>query len=146
MFVCLVNQFRNVLKESILKMKLPPQFVHILKGSVFSLTEKKWQYCQKIFVRLLFLRKKSYICREKVAILPKNLRKVKNMQIKRNFYLQQLIDGKQNGLIKIITGIRRCGKSYLLFTLFKQHLIASIFAEKKWQYCQKIFVKLRICR
>ena len=47
------------------------------------------------------------------------------MQIKRNFYLQQLIDGKQNGLIKIITGIRRCGKSYLLFTLFKQHLIAN---------------------
>lgn len=48
MLVCLVNQFRNVLKESILKMKLPPQFVHILKGSVFSLTEKKWQYCQKL--------------------------------------------------------------------------------------------------
>ena len=49
MLVCLVNQFRNVLKESILKMKLPPQFVHIFKGTVFSLTEKKWQYCQKIF-------------------------------------------------------------------------------------------------
>ena len=65
-----------------------------LKGSVFSLTEKKWQYCQKISVRLLFLREKSYLCREKVAILPKNLHKVKNMQIKRNFYLQQLIDGK----------------------------------------------------
>lgn len=45
------------------------------------------------------------------------------MQIKRNFYLQQLIDGKQNGLIKVVTGIRRCGKSYLLFTLFKQYLI-----------------------
>lgn len=44
------------------------------------------------------------------------------MQIQRNFYLQQLIDGKQNGLIKIITGIRRCGKSYLLFTLFNQYL------------------------
>lgn len=44
------------------------------------------------------------------------------MQIQRNFYLQQLIDGKQNGLIKIITGIRRCGKSYLLFTLFHQYL------------------------
>lgn len=33
------------------------------------------------------------------------------MQIKRDFYLQQLVDGKQNGLIKIVTGIRRCGKS-----------------------------------
>ena len=51
------------------------------------------------------------------------------MQIKRNFYLQQLIDGKQNGLIKIITGIRRCGKSYLLFTLFRQHLIATGVAD-----------------
>ena len=44
------------------------------------------------------------------------------MQIQRNYYLQQLIDGKQNGLIKIITGIRRCGKSYLLFTLFHKYL------------------------
>ena len=45
------------------------------------------------------------------------------MQIKRDYYLQQLIDGKQNGLIKIVTGIRRCGKSYLLFKLFVQHLL-----------------------
>ena len=45
------------------------------------------------------------------------------MQIKRDYYLQQLIDGKQNGLIKIVTGIRRCGKSYLLFKLFWTHLI-----------------------
>ena len=47
------------------------------------------------------------------------------MQIARKFYLQQLIDGKQNGLIKIVTGIRRCGKSYLLFRLFWQYLIGS---------------------
>ena len=45
------------------------------------------------------------------------------MQIKRDFYLRQLIDGKQNGLIKIVTGIRRCGKSFLLFKLFKQYLL-----------------------
>lgn len=45
------------------------------------------------------------------------------MQVQRAFYLQQLIDGKKNGLIKIVTGIRRCGKSYLLFKLFKQHLL-----------------------
>lgn len=38
--------------------------------------------------------------------------------------MNQLIQGKQNGLIKIITGIRRCGKSYLLFNLFYQHLIS----------------------
>jgi uncharacterized protein len=48
---------------------------------------------------------------------------MRTMQIKRDFYLQQLVDGKQNGLIKIVTGIRRCGKSFLLFKLFKQHLI-----------------------
>ncbi len=46
------------------------------------------------------------------------------MKITRNFYLNQLIQGKQNGLIKIITGIRRCGKSYLLFNLFYHHLIS----------------------
>ena len=45
------------------------------------------------------------------------------MQIKRDFYLQQLVDGKQNGLVKIVTGIRRCGKSFLLFKLFRQYLL-----------------------
>ncbi len=44
------------------------------------------------------------------------------MEIKRNQYLQQLIDGKGNHLIKIITGLRRCGKSYLLFNLFPAYL------------------------
>lgn len=47
------------------------------------------------------------------------------MVIQRNFYLQQLIAGKKNGLIKIVTGIRRCGKSFLLFNLFYKHLISS---------------------
>ena len=56
-----------------------------------------------------------------MAILPKYFNMC-IMQIQRDFYLQQLIDGKQNGLIKIITGIRRCGKSYLLFTLFYHYL------------------------
>ena len=45
------------------------------------------------------------------------------MQIKRDFYLNQLIDRKHNGMIKIISGIRRCGKSYLLSELFTQHLL-----------------------
>lgn len=44
------------------------------------------------------------------------------MIIKRDSYLNQIIAGKGNGLIKIITGIRRCGKSFLLFELFHQHL------------------------
>lgn len=46
-------------------------------------------------------------------------------EIKRDYYLEQLIKRKGNGLIKIVTGIRRCGKSYLLRTLFKKHLIES---------------------
>ena len=41
----------------------------------------------------------------------------------RQYYLEQLINRKKNRLIKIITGIRRCGKSYLLRTLFKKHLL-----------------------
>ena len=46
------------------------------------------------------------------------------MEIRRDFYLDKLIKRKGNGLIKIITGIRRCGKSYLLNTLFYHHLLA----------------------
>lgn len=45
--------------------------------------------------------------------------------IKRDIYLNKLISRKENGLIKIITGIRRCGKSYLLNELFVNHLIES---------------------
>ena len=44
------------------------------------------------------------------------------MKIKRDIYLNKLISKKHNGLIKVITGIRRCGKSYLLFNLFRDHL------------------------
>ncbi|WP_295036703.1 ATP-binding protein [uncultured Fibrobacter sp.] len=44
--------------------------------------------------------------------------------IERPIYLKKLIDRKQNGLIKIITGVRRCGKSVLLFDLFFRHLIS----------------------
>ena len=45
------------------------------------------------------------------------------MEIKRDYYLKELIDRIDNQLIKIITGIRRCGKSYLLNTIFKNYLI-----------------------
>jgi len=46
-------------------------------------------------------------------------------EIKRDVYLNKLISRKENGLIKIITGIRRCGKSYLLDPLFKNSLLES---------------------
>lgn len=45
------------------------------------------------------------------------------MEIKRNRYLQQLIESRQNGFIKVVTGIRRCGKSYLLNVLFYHYLL-----------------------
>ena len=44
------------------------------------------------------------------------------MEIKRDLHLKKLIDSKHNGMIKVVTGVRRCGKSYLLFNLFCQHL------------------------
>ena len=44
-------------------------------------------------------------------------------EIKRDVYLQRLIDRQNNGLIKIITGIRRCGKSYLLDPIYKNYLL-----------------------
>ena len=42
--------------------------------------------------------------------------------IERKRYLDKLISKKENGLVKIITGIRRCGKSYLLFNIYKNYL------------------------
>lgn len=44
------------------------------------------------------------------------------MVVKRKVYLNKLISKKHNGLIKVVTGVRRCGKSFLLFNLFKEHL------------------------
>lgn len=51
------------------------------------------------------------------------LKQVQHMEIKRDFYLNKLIKRKNNGLIKVITGIRRCGKSYLLNTIFYRYLL-----------------------
>ncbi|WP_010320988.1 ATP-binding protein [Mesomycoplasma ovipneumoniae] len=47
------------------------------------------------------------------------------MIIKRDFYLNQIIEKKENGRIKIITGIRRCGKSYLLFNFYRDYLLSN---------------------
>ena len=47
------------------------------------------------------------------------------MEINRDHYLEQLVGRKHNGLVKVVTGLRRVGKSYLLFTLFKRHLLDS---------------------
>ncbi|MHA0311766.1 ATP-binding protein [Mesomycoplasma ovipneumoniae] len=53
------------------------------------------------------------------------------MIIKRDFYLNQIIDKKENDRIKIITGIRRCGKSYLLFNLYRDYLLSSGIKENQ---------------
>ena len=45
------------------------------------------------------------------------------MEIKRDVYLNQLISYRFDGLVKVITGIRRCGKSYLLKTLYRNYLL-----------------------
>lgn len=46
------------------------------------------------------------------------------IEIKRDRYLNQLIEKQGNGAVKIVTGVRRCGKSYLLFELFRKHLLS----------------------
>ena len=48
------------------------------------------------------------------------------MEIKRNLYLQRLINRIDNGMIKVITGIRRSGKSYLVFKIFKSYLLNNL--------------------
>ncbi|MGN1239724.1 MAG: ATP-binding protein [Paludibacteraceae bacterium] len=51
------------------------------------------------------------------------------MFFNRNLYLQKLIAADGNGMVKIVTGIRRCGKSFLLFTIFRNYLLAHGVAE-----------------
>ena len=45
------------------------------------------------------------------------------MLINRNLYLQRLVSRMHNGMVKVITGIRRSGKSFLLFEIFRQYLL-----------------------
>ena len=47
------------------------------------------------------------------------------MEIQRNQYLQKIINRMHNGMVKVVTGIRRSGKSYLLLNLFYRYLIQS---------------------
>ena len=51
------------------------------------------------------------------------------MEIKRDRYLKKIISFMWDGQVKVITGIRRCGKSYLLFKLFKNYLLEEGVAE-----------------
>lgn len=52
--------------------------------------------------------------------------------IERKVYLEKLINRRENGLIKILTGIRRCGKSFMLDPIFKNYLIENGVDEKTY--------------
>ena len=62
-------------------------------------------------------------------------------RIERNYYLNQLIEKRENGRVKVITGIRRCGKSVLLFDIFGDYLKAEGVADD-----QMIMLKLDLAR
>ena len=53
------------------------------------------------------------------------------MDIPRPIYLQKLAQRRDNGMAKVITGIRRCGKSFLLFNIFRRHLLESGVPEER---------------
>lgn len=69
-----------------------------------------------------------------------------DIEIKRDYYLNKLIERKHNGLIKIITGIRRCGKSYLLRTLFKNQLLSEgVKADHIIELAFDLYENLKYC-
>ena len=74
-------------------------------------------------IHLVVLALLCYTVTEKNADCRKNFMEVETMQYARKQYLDQLIRKKDNGRIKIITGLRRSGKSYLLFNLYRQYLL-----------------------
>ena len=72
----------------------------------------------------------GYFCIFAVEIQVGNLLKIEyDMNINRDIYLKRLIDSRHNRMIKVVTGVRRCGKSYLLFHLFTEWLIAEGVAD-----------------
>lgn len=71
----------------------------------------------EIFVRIL--RKMRIFAVDFNAM---NDTKIEQMRIDRNLYLKKLVDRQHNGMIKVITGVRRCGKSFLVFTIFCDYL------------------------
>ena len=81
---------------------------------------KKWYIARFCKIKIVREKNFSYLYVTKTVHVPIISH---SMTIKRDTYLQQLIDAKQNGLIKVITGPRRCGKSFLLTTIFHEYLI-----------------------
>ena len=79
----------------------------------------------KIFRQVIdgHVRSQYTITEEKCRLGQKSSQEQIEMEIRRDLYLNRLINRKNNGLIKIVTGIRRCGKSYLLDPIFKNYLL-----------------------
>ena len=74
-------------------------------------------------------------------LMPKNAFCRKNgnrMVIKRDGYLNKLVERQNNGMVKVITGIRRCGKSFLLFKLYKEYLLSNMLREVILNSCLRI--------
>ena len=65
------------------------------------------------------------------------------MEIKRTKYLQRLIDKQNNNMIKVITGLRRSGKSYLLYNLFRKYLLENIKDDTLMHHCKGGNVKMK---
>ena len=82
---------------------------------------------KKIDKALAHIKKKQYLCTRKKCVYTQKYRM--DMEIKRDFYLQELLQSRHNGMIKVITGLRRSGKSYLLFNLFADALIKEGIAD-----------------
>ena len=60
------------------------------------------------------------------------------MEIKRDSYLEQLISYRFDGLVKVITGIRRCGKSYLLKNIYRDYLIENGVKDEYYLFVDEI--------
>ena len=68
------------------------------------------------------------------------------MEIKRDKHLEDLKDRMHNGMIKVVTGIRRCGKSYLIFNIFREYLLNEGIDEQhiiEMEFDKKEYVKYR---
>jgi len=63
------------------------------------------------------------------------------MEIKRDKYLEDLKDRMHNGMIKVVTGIRRCGKSYLIFNIFKEYLLNVGIDEQHAKECDNVKIR-----
>ena len=64
------------------------------------------------------------------------------MYFERKAYLKELISAEGNGMIKIIPGIRRCGKSFLLFNIFRKHLLERGVADASFRKEQAVSIPL----